>query len=163
MKPQGRLTLTIRDAEGSIVAERHAQNRVLRGGAQLIAGLFAGKVTTGGINRVRFGFGTDPLPPDAIDVRPRFVIPEPPLLPFMVLNPEMALTWNDHFTIDDGPESVIVHVRAPLTPADSVEKVSEAGLFAGNVLYNHVLFEPVDMTVGQTITFFWEIEFPFGR
>src|SRR5215203_2960695 len=105
MRPQGRLQLTIRSAEGALVAERRASNRVLRSGAKILAGLFTGKrVPAGGIDKVRFGFGTDPLPLDATELRPRFVIPDVPnLLPFVENGPETSLAADD-FRIETGPD-----------------------------------------------------------
>jgi hypothetical protein len=148
MKPRGRLTLTIRNAGGELVAERRTTNRVLQSGAKVIAALFTG-VRKSGIDNVRFGFGIEPL---ALDAKG----------PFFVNSPVMALAA-DNFTVESGPDVVTVHVRVPFKPEANIAKVSEAGLFAGDDLYNHVLFEPVDMTSGQAITFFWEIEFPFGN
>ncbi len=57
----------------------------------------------------------------------------------------------------------MVNIRLSFTPTTDVGAVSEAALFANQDLYNHVLFEPVDMKTGQTITFYWEIAFPFGN
>lgn len=164
MRPQGRLQLTIRSADGALVTERRTSNRVMRRGAEILAGLFTGKrVPAGGIDKVRFGFGTDPLPLDATELRTRFVVPDVPnLLPFVETGPETSLAPGD-FTVETGPDAVLVNVSLSFTPPTDVNDVSEAALFAGNDLYNHVLFEPVDMKAGQTITFFWEIAFPFGN
>src|SRR5436190_15309656 len=43
---EGRLRIVVRDAHGVSVAEREVTNIVLRSGAELIAGLFRGAVTT---------------------------------------------------------------------------------------------------------------------
>ena len=148
MKPKGRLTLTIFNAGGELVAERRTTNRVLQSGANVLATLFTG-VRKSGIDSVRFGFGTQPLELNAKE-------------PFFATGAEMALSAGN-FTVETGPDAITVHVRVPFKPDANIAKVSEAGLFAGKDLYNHVLFEPVDMTAGQVITFFWEIEFPFGN
>ena len=148
MKPRGRLTLTIHNAAGELVAERRTTNRVLESGAKVIASLFTGERKSG-IDKVRFGFGTEPLPLHAKK-------------PFFANGPEMVL-GTGNFRVEPGPDVVTVHVRVPFKPQANIAKVSEAGLFAGDDLYNHVLFEPIDMTAGQEITFFWEIDFPFGN
>ena len=164
MRPQGRLQLTIRSTEGALVAERRASNRVLRSGAKILAGLFTGtRVPAGGIDKVRFGFGNAPLQLEDTELRPRFVITDVPnLLPIVEHGPEASLAPGD-FTIETGQDAVMVNISLSFTPPADVGDVSEAALFAGNDLYNHVLFEPVDMKSGQTITFFWEITFPFGN
>ena len=48
-------------------------------------------------------------------------------------------------------------------PVVNLPDVTEAGLLAGEELYNQVVFEPVTMQASQNITFFWEIDFPFGQ
>ena len=54
-------------------------------------------------------------------------------------------------------------MNAPFKPTVDLTDVSEAGLLAGDVLYNQVVFEPVTLRPGQNVTFFWEINFPFGH
>ncbi len=56
-----------------------------------------------------------------------------------------------------------VIVNALFKPTVELKDVSEAGLLAGDVLYNQVVFEPVTLRPGQNVTFFWEINFPFGH
>jgi hypothetical protein len=148
MKPQGRLQLTIHSTGGALLAERRASNRVLRRGAELIASLFTGARTTGGIDTARFGFGTTPLPLDAVKLSKDG--------PVATLKPA-------DFKVETGSDAVLVSVQLSFTPKADVKGVSEAALFAGPDPYNHVLFEPVDMKTGQVITFFWEITFPFGN
>ena len=48
-------------------------------------------------------------------------------------------------------------------PTVELTGVTEAGLLAGDKLYNQVVFEPVTLRPGQDVTFFWEIDFPFGH
>lgn len=151
--PQGRLTLTICAADGRLVARREARNLVVKGGAQLIADLFSGKAATP-IDRVRVGFGkaSAAVASDRLDA-PQ---PHPP-------NLEAPLT-KENFTVDvTGQTAVSVRISAPFTPSADVAGVTEAGLFAGNILYNQVVFEPINLAVGHVITFFWQIDFPFGR
>jgi hypothetical protein len=31
------------------------------------------------------------------------------------------------------------------------------------VLYNQVVFDPVDLHLGQDVTFYWEVDFPFDH
>jgi hypothetical protein len=162
MKSKGRLQLSIQASDGTLVAERRASNRVLRSGASIIAGLFTGARTVA-INKVGFGFGGEPLSLEATALSDRMIDSGVPgLLPAFEHGPEAFLAPTD-FTVESGPDAVLVNVRLSFTPASDVNAVTEAALFAGQDLYNHVLFEPVDMKTGQTITFYWEIAFPFGN
>lgn len=153
--PQGRLMLTIASDRGEVVAMREAKNIVLKSGAELIAGLFTGSVATP-VNKVRLGFGTEVVSTTATAL----TAPDPPI---DAANLEMALE-PAHFKVDAaGDELVTVRIAAPFAPAVDLADVTEAGLFAGDVLYNQVVFEPVDMSKGQVITLFWQVDFPFGR
>ena len=55
---------------GQLVAERRGHNMVLRGGAAVIAGLFAGKAGSEPINFVEVGFGQELAAPDATSLTP---------------------------------------------------------------------------------------------
>jgi hypothetical protein len=153
MRPQGRLLLTIRDANGEVVTTRAAKNRVLRGGAQVIANLFAGARDVP-INKVRLGFGQASIDPTADQLTGSQTVPAAALE--SELKPE-------HFTVSVGDDRVAVDVAAPFNPTQAIDNVSEAGLVSGDVLYNQVIFEPVSLRTGQVVTFFWQIDFPFGQ
>lgn len=132
--------------------ERRARNSVLRSGADLVAKLFAGQLTTP-IDRIGVGFGTDPLPPDGTALRPGDADPA-------TLTGSVAAT---DFTVTPGDDAVRVSITATFTPTVALDGVTEAGLGAGDVLYNHVLFDPVLLEAGQAVSFFWDIDFPFGH
>jgi hypothetical protein len=155
--PQGRMTLQIRSAEGAPVAERHATNIVLQRGAELVAKRFAGVTEAGPIDRVQVGFGTEAAEVGATALTP----PEGEVDPGALDSPVEA----DDFLIetDSSARVVRVSIAATFKPTVDLDNVSEAGLLAGQQLYNQVVFEPVDMRVGQDITLFWEVDFPFGH
>ena len=154
--PRGRLTLTVTEPSGGTVALRRVNNIVLRQGAAIIAGLFAGQTGAAPINRIRVGFGTEGGDPSLTGLAP----PDPPIGPEHLetsLGPEA-------FQVDaTGPRAVKVSIQAVFKPTANLEGVTEAGLVAGDKLYNQVVFEPVDLRVGQDVTFFWEVDFPFGH
>jgi hypothetical protein len=153
--PQGRLTLTIRSRNGELVAERHARNLVVRSGADLIARLLSGGPGATPINFVRFGFG-DHATPDATVLTPPVEEIPPTAL-------EAAIAPAS-FSIDGGTDGMVkVNVSVPFNPTQDISGVTEAGLFAGQTLYNQVVFDPVTLTTGQVITFYWQIDFPYGR
>jgi hypothetical protein len=71
---------------------------------------------------------------------------------------------SEDFRLDATRRDVVqVSVSTLFRPTVDLPEVSEAGLMAGNRLYNQVVFEPVTLRVGQDVTFFWEIDFPFGN
>ena len=70
----------------------------------------------------------------------------------------------DNFTVNTNhPRVVQVSVVSVFHPTQDLADVSEAGLLAGALLYNQVVFEPVTLRVGQDVSFFWDVDFPFGQ
>jgi hypothetical protein len=132
--------------------ERRATNQVLAGGAGLVAGLFSGQATTP-IDRVNVGFGTGPLGTDGTALQPGTADPA------TLTGPVAA----GDFTVTTADDVVRVAITATFTPTVALDGVTEAGLGAGEILYNHVLFDPVRLEAGQAVSFFWEIDFPFGH
>jgi hypothetical protein len=157
------LTAQLRDAEGMLLAQRRAHNTVLKGGGQLIADLFRG----GGRPITHMGVGTSDTDPTAVTItalgnddgsgQPGITGDTTAPVP-----PEAFST-----EVDDERSRVLVKVRATLPPAAGVGTLREAGLIARSdglpdVLYNRVVFPPVDKGGDHDLTLFWEIEFPFG-
>jgi hypothetical protein len=144
---RGRLRLVTAGGE-----ERRVPNSVLQGGAELVAKLFAGQLTTP-IDRINVGFGTEPLEPTDSALRPGTA--DPSTLTGPVGSADCTVTADDDF--------VRVSITATFTPTVALDGVTEAGLGAGDVLYNQVLFDPVRLEAGQAVSFFWEIDFPYGH
>ena len=155
--PRGRMTLQIRSAEGAPVAERHASNIVLRRGAEIVANLFAGVGEAGPIDRLQVGFGTEAADVGATALTPPEGEVDPDALDSLVEADDVVIET------DSSARLVRVSIAATFKPTIDLDDVSEAGLLAGQQLYNQVVFEPVDMRVGQDITLFWEVDFPFGH
>ncbi len=153
---KGRLELTVRSPEGEVVARRHVSNIVLKGGAELIAQRFAGVAAIGPIDRVKIGFGHEVAAADVTSLTP----PAGDGIPAAAL--ETALPASAFTITKDRPGVVSVAVNALFTPTIDLVDVTEAALAAADRLYNQVVFEPLHMRVGQNVTFFWQIEFPFG-
>ena len=153
---QGKLAMQVRATDGTVVAERRAKNIVLRQGASIVAKLFAGANDGSAITRVQVGFGRESATPETTTLTPPPVAVPPETL-------RTAITKDAFKVISDGPASVVVAVNALFKPTVELPDVSEAGLMAGDFLYNQVVFEPVTLRPGQDVTFFWEVDFPFGR
>ncbi|PYP88698.1 MAG: hypothetical protein DMF61_05815 [Blastocatellia bacterium AA13] len=155
-KIRGRLNLTVRSADGEVTATRHASNMVLRKGAGVIARLFAGVDGAKPIDQIRVGFALE-----AGTAELTSLTPPKDSIPAAALGSPLS---NGSFKIaTDKPDNIQVSVTAVFKPVVDLENVTEAGLLAGDDLYNQVVFEPVAMRAGENVTFFWEIDFPFGR
>ena len=154
--PRGRMRLQVARTDGTVLTERSAQNLVLRGGAELVARRFAG-VDAAPINRIGLGFGREAADPGATTLTG----PTDDGVPASALTSPVA---PGDFTIaSDRPGFVQVSVATVFHPTVELEGVSEAGLLGDDQLYNQVVFEPVTLKVDQDVTFFWEIDFPFGH
>ncbi|HEX9821343.1 MAG TPA: hypothetical protein VGD07_17210 [Methylomirabilota bacterium] len=155
-RPRGRLRLTVR-SHGVVVAERRAQNLVLRRGAAVIAGLFSGAAGAAPINQVKVGFATEAATAELTTLTP----PADTTIPAAALVSPIGAA--DFTVILDRPAAVQVLISSVFKPTIELKDVTEAGLLAGEALYNQVVFDPVSLRPGQDVTFFWEIDFPFGH
>ncbi|HEX5414790.1 MAG TPA: hypothetical protein VFZ25_03930 [Chloroflexota bacterium] len=155
-KITGRLLVTVRSADGGLVAERRAANMVLRNGAVIIAKLFSGAAGVTPINQIQVGFATDSGTAELTALTP----PDPALPVAALRGPVKA---EDFHLATDQPGEIQVSISTVFHPTQDLPDVTEAGLLAGEDLYNHVVFEPLTLKTGQDITFFWQVNFPFGH
>lgn len=155
-KPRGRLELAVRDPDGTIRAQRRARNMVVRNGAAVIARLFAGTAGALPINRIQLGFAREAASADL-----QALTPPPGDLPLAAVRSALNST---SFQIDTSQaDAVQVSISAVFHATADLDGVTEAGLMAGDDLYNEVVFEPLSLKAGQDVTFFWRIDFPFGH
>ena len=156
-RSRGRLHLVVRSRHGGVVAERRAGNIVLRQGAALIAALFAGVAGATAINRIQVGFATEAATAELTALTP----PGNAAIPASAL--VSPIVGTDFSVVTDRPGAVQVLVNSVFRPSVELPDVTEAGLLAGDNVYNQVVFDPVTLRPGQDVTFFWEIDFPFGH
>ena len=151
---RARLRIEMRTQDGGLVATRDEHNAVLRGGAELLARLFAGQ----GARITHMAIGTSDAPEgDAFGTTALTGALEVPIAA-------------DAFRIDPpDPVKRVVRVRVRATvPAaqDIADPVREAALVsrtgAAATLYNRVVFAPIQKTTDHELTLFWEVGFPFG-
>ncbi len=160
---KARLHLCLQRPDGTVLDERHASNTVMVSGAQLIADLFAGA----GSAITHMGVGTNAEDPDDVEVTAlsNVAVDDSPPLQGSTLGPIAP----DSFTTTVIRERRVVQVRVRATlPSDAaVGMVREAGLVSegvsGTVLYNRVVFAPIDKRDDHELTLFWEVEFPYGE
>jgi len=156
MRPAGFLELRVWSS-GVPVAVRSGRNLVLRQGAGAVAKLFAGQDGASRIDKVAVGFGQEAADAEATALTPP---PGGGIDPAALVS---AVAPTDFTVVMDQPGFIQVTATTLFHPTVDLPAVSEAGLLAGNTLYNQVVFEPVDLSVGQDITLFWRIDFPFGH
>lgn len=156
-RPRGRLHIRVCDRDGALLAERRTRNIVLRQGAGIIASLFAGQAGALPINTVKVGFAQEGATAETTALVP----PADNTIPATALISPIAPT--DFTVVSDGTASVQVRIASVFRPSVELVDVTEAGLMAGETLYNQVVFEPVTLRPGQDVTLFWEIDFPFGH
>ena len=156
-RPRGRLVLLVREG-GVTVVRREGTNMVLRAGATLIAQLFAGAGGAKAVDTLGLGFATELGGTEATALTPP---PASANIPPAALR--TALAANTFQLVTDQAGLVQVKIAAAFAPTQELADVTEAGLLSGTTLYNQVIFEPVALHVGQSVTFFWQIDFPFGH
>lgn len=159
---RARLEVQLRDRDGTLLARRAARNTVLRGGGQLIADLFRG--AGGPITHMAVGTSDENPTSVAVTTLANDDGAGQPGLTgdtAVAIAPEAIAT-----SVDEVHSRVLVKIRATLPDAAAVGTLREAGLVsrqgAGDVLYNRVVFPPVDKGADHDLTLFWEVEFPFG-
>jgi len=153
---RGRLRLDVRARGGRLIARRTGGNAVLRGGAELVARRLSG-LDAQPISAVGVGFGVEAADAGASALTP----PADSSVPAAALS--TAVTPDDVTVRTDRPDAVLLSLATVFHPTVTLTDVTEAGLFGGDRLYNQVAFEPVTLDVGQDVTFFWEIDFPYGH
>ncbi len=171
---EGRLRLVVREPGGRTIAVRTAVNTVMRSGAELLAALVSGTLTTP-INGMAVGI--DPTPPCPPYEAAALVATAPDgtavlQLAACAIDPSAIQTavLADELKVRVSLRSAIGPNRA-VSPDDKVAavEIGEAALGVlasdGNSLvkiYNRVVFEPVPKTRDQELALYWEIDFPYG-
>jgi len=158
---KAKLHLVLTDPGGAVVDERRAHNTVMATGARIVADLFAGV----GSPITHMGVGTADAAPEDVGVTAltNGGGDDAPLT-----GSTLAPIASSAFTATLVPERrvVQVRVRATLPPDAAVGRIREAGLVSQGdgdpVLYNRVVFAPVDKGDDHELTLFWEVEFPYG-
>lgn len=159
---RARLYLELTASDGSVVDARAARNTVLRSGGELVANLFSGGA--GPITHMAVGTSdADPTATVVASLANDDGQGGPGLIGLTVAAiPREAF----RVSVDEPHQRVVVSVRATLPEAAAVGTVREAALMSRqgdlDVLYNRVVFPPIDKADDHDLTLFWEVEFPFG-
>ncbi len=155
------LHVQLTDAAGRVLAERHAHNTVMASGAQLIAALFSGS----GRPVTHMAVGTSDADADDVTIT---ALTNDDANGAPLAGETTAALPATAFTTTTIPERrvVRVRVRGTLPAAAAVGAIREAGLMSvsdnGTVLYNRVVFAPIEKGADHELTLFWDVDFPFG-
>ena len=157
---QATLRIELRSRTGDTLAVREAHNAVMRGGAELVARCFAGQ----GPGITHMGVGTSDAP--ETDIFATAALTNDPGEPLTGATEAPLAAEVFAFETDATRRVVRVRLRGALPAAAAVGTVREAGLLsrteAGAVLYNRVIFPPMQKGNDHELTLFWEIAFPYG-
>jgi hypothetical protein len=152
LDPRGRLTVQKTDARNTLVETIHVHNSIVLSGRDLIAKLFV-KETKNAINpvsHVAVGTGTTPVEP--ADEK----------LAKEVFRKEIApIDPSRHIATTDEKKRKVT-VTAELDFGEANAALTEAGLFNADehgVMYNRVVFPPINKTSDFKLTLIWEIVF----
>jgi hypothetical protein len=154
--------------------QRYGRNTVVRSGAELVAALFRGELSTP-INGMAVGIDNTPTSPpyeitsltttapDGTPVIQNTTIAlTPELMRVEVLAQELKVRVSVRGVI---PET---HANSP-NPDDPPVMIGEAALGVlaeGGAslaqIYNRVVFEPIPKTSAHELALYWEVAFPYG-
>jgi hypothetical protein len=147
---QGRLTLQQRNAADEILAEIEANNSIVLSGRDLVAKMFINEPITP-ISHVAVGTGNLAVNP-ASDTGLQAELFRKPINP---IDPSQHLT-----TTGDNKKKVTITAELDFSEANGA--LTEAGLFnaeSDGVMYNRVVFPPINKTTDFKLTLIWEVLF----
>ena len=150
MELKGRLTLHLRNTADEIVEAITVPNSIVLDGRDLVAKLFINE-TIDPVSHVAVGTGATPVDPvadTALDGELFRKTIDP-------IDPTLHLT-----TTPDDKKKVVITVELDFSEGNGA--LTEAGLFnadPGGVMYNRVVFLPINKTTDFKLTLLWEIVF----
>lgn len=148
---KGRLTLRLHDRQGALVREMAADNDIVLTGRDLVAKLFA-NVSIDPISHIAVGTGATAVDP-ATDKKLESELFRKAITP---IDPAKDISPVD--------KKVRVIVSTELDFAEGNGALTEAAMFnsadsSTSVMYNRVVFPPVNKTADFKLTLVWEILF----
>ncbi len=148
----GRLTLRLHAADGRVACERVAHNEITRRGRELVARLFNAELSNTVIPRVsRICVGGGGA---AFKAEQNALAAPVGCTPIDRIE-EVA------FTEPGGRPRTLLRITGELGEKDCNAELREAGLFTADdeVMYNRVVFKPINKSPEFRLTLVWEITF----
>jgi len=149
---QGCLTLQLCDAAGRMIHRQSAPNHIVLSGRDLVARMFVlGDLKP--ISHLAVGKGIQAV--TASDTKLATEIARVPIKPLQLDRDLLEISTEDG---KDKRKKVVIH--AELGYAQGNETLTEAALFNQNgIMYNRIVFAPVQKTQDFVLTLIWEITF----
>jgi hypothetical protein len=150
MDIKGSLTIHKRDLNNQLVEEIKANNAIVITGRQLVAKLFSKdfKETIKPVSKIAVGGGDKTVTDDDKQLTQEIFRKD--------INP---IKDSDLVTLTDS-KRIKLTITADLKAQEGNGELKEAALFnADNVMYNRVIFKPINKTPEFTLTLIWEIIF----
>jgi hypothetical protein len=149
LDPKGRLTVQIKDGRNALVEMVQANNSIVLTGRDLIAKLFVNEAIDP-VSHVAVGTGNAAVNP--ADTGLNTEIFRKAINP---IDPSLHIT-----TTSENKRKVTITAELDFGEANAA--LTEAGLFnavTGGVMYNRVVFPPINKTADFKLTLIWEIVF----
>ena len=149
MDIKGSLTIQKRDLNNQLVEEIHANNTIVTSGRRLVAQLFSKdfKDTIKPVSQIAIGGNDKAVSDDDVQLVQQILRKE--------INP---IKDSDLVVLPD--KRIKLTITADLQAEEGNGELKEAALFnEDQVMYNRVIFTPINKTPDFTLTLIWEITF----
>lgn len=150
MDIKGSLTIQKRDLNNQLVEEIHANNTIVTSGRRLVAQLFSKdfKDTIKPVSQIAIGGNDKAVSDDDLQLAEEIFRKK--------INP---IKDNDLVLLPDS-KRIKLTITADLQAGEGNGELKEAALFnEDKVMYNRVVFRPINKTPDFTLTLIWEITF----
>lgn len=150
MDIKGSLTIQKRDLNNQLVEEIHANNTIVTSGRRLVAQLFSKdfKDTIKPVSQIAIG-GNDKAVSDD-DVK----------LAQEIFRKKINTIKDSDLVLLPDSKRIKLTITADLQAGEGNGELKEAALFnEDKVMYNRVIFKPINKTPDFTLTLIWEITF----
>lgn len=150
MDIKGSLTIQKRDLNNQLVEEIHANNTIVTSGRRLVAQLFSKdfKDTIKPVSQIAIGGNDKAVSDDDLQLAQEIFRKK--------INP---IKDSDLVLLPDS-KRIKLTITADLQAGEGNGELKEAALFnEDKVMYNRVIFKPINKTTDFTLTLIWEITF----
>ena len=150
MDIKGSLTIQKRDLNNQLVEEIHANNTIVTSGRRLVAQLFSKdfKDTIKPVSEIAIGGNDKAVSDDDVELAQEIFRKK--------INP---IKDSDLVLLPDS-KRIKLTITADLQAEEGNGELKEAALFnEDKVMYNRVIFKPINKTPDFTLTLIWEITF----
>ncbi|NCR54668.1 MAG: hypothetical protein GPJ10_15135 [Microcystis aeruginosa L211-07] len=150
MDIKGSLTIQKRDLNNQLVEEIHANNTIVTSGRRLVAQLFSKD----------FKEAIKPVSQIAIGGNDKAVSDDDVQLAQQIFSKKINTIKDSDLVLLPDSKRIKLTITADLQAEEGNGELKEAALFnEDKVMYNRVIFKPINKTPDFTLTLIWEITF----